>query len=388
MKRLEEKLGLKVARLNPYAVSHSGKASMRRNITDKISAYTIAEYLINNKEMVNYGDDENGVKGLRKKWRFVNMLNKQRVDLRNEMESILYTNNPEILTHCENGMPRWVMLVLKRWPTAERLAKARISALTRIPYVTESRARELKERAKKSVASSSEDGEIISSIIALMLKLTEMADKGMEEVKNKKGFKEFEKDIERLKTIPGIDDYSATGLMLEIIAVERFKDVKKLASYAGIHPVYKMSGDGKYGFKMSKRGRKEIRRLLFTAAMNGIKFNPILKSFYEKKLGEGMNRMAAIGVCMHKLLRIVYGMLKNEDEFDPKVDERNRKRDTRVATNVFISYKGDRRYQEYSKNAPISGRQAKRRKRMKERAMSQDTFVSNAGSQTHSQKKL
>jgi hypothetical protein len=38
-----------------------------------------------------------------------------------------------------------------------------------------------------------------------------------------------------------------------------------------------------------------------------------------------MEKMAAIGLCMHKLLRIMYGMLKNNTEFDAEIDRQNRK---------------------------------------------------------------
>ena len=66
-------------------------------------------------------------------------------------------------------------------------------------------------------------------------------------------------EVDLLKTFIGIKDYSAIGLILQIQTVERFLSVKKLASFFGLHPVYKISGDGVGGFRMSKKGRKEPR---------------------------------------------------------------------------------------------------------------------------------
>lgn len=37
-----------------------------------------------------------------------------------------------------------------------------------------------------------------------------------------------------------------------------------------------------------------------------------------------MEKMAAIGLCMHKILRIIYGMLKHNRVFDPEIDWKNR----------------------------------------------------------------
>jgi len=39
--------------------------------------------------------------------------------------------------------------------------------------------------------------------------------------------------------------------------------------------------------------------------LNGIQRNPILKAIYEERVSKGMHKMAAIGLCMHKLLRII-----------------------------------------------------------------------------------
>ena len=166
-------------------------------------------------------------------------------------------------------------------------------------------------------------------------------------------------EVELLKTFTGIGDYSAIGLMLEIQAVERFSTAKNLASFFGIHPVYKTSGDGAAGFRMSKKGRKEPRAILFMVTMSAITCNSLIRDIYQKHVANGMEKMAAIGLCMHKILRIIYGMLKNNTPFNPEVDLKNRKR-----TNTKSQQKStdkNRRFQEFDTDAPISRRQKKKR---------------------------
>ena len=66
---------------------------------------------------------------------------------------------------------------------------------------------------------------------------------------------------------------------------------------------------------------------------------------------------------MHKVLRIVFGMLKHQKEFDPEIDRQNRNK-TRIVKNRSSNSNLKRRYQEKSEDAPVSKRQSiKRRKR-------------------------
>jgi hypothetical protein len=59
-------------------------------------------------------------------------------------------------------------------------------------------------------------------------------------------------EIKLLKSFIGISDWSAIGLLIEIQTIKRFASAKKLASFFGLHPVYKISGDGSGGIAMSK----------------------------------------------------------------------------------------------------------------------------------------
>jgi hypothetical protein len=185
------------------------------------------------------------------------------------------------------------------------------------------------------------------------------------------------REVNLLKTFKGIGNFTALGLMLEIRSVELYASSKKLAAFFGLHPVYKISGDGQGQFRMSKRGRKEPRRLLYMVAMSAIQSNPLIRKLYQQKLGEGMTRMAAIGLCMHKILRIIYGMLKHNRPFDPQVDQQNTKTTRKRWNKRRVAI--NRRYQEYDPKAPISRRQ--RAKRM-EREQSHSVHDTKRGIKT------
>jgi transposase len=48
-----------------------------------------------------------------------------------------------------------------------------------------------------------------------------------------------------------------------------------------------------------------------------VRFNPLLKGFFERLVAAGKPKMQAVGACMRKLVMICYGVLKNRAPFDP-----------------------------------------------------------------------
>jgi len=350
-------LPIQTARLNPLGVLHNSKADLKRIKTDKISAQSVAEYLIAHPEKVSY-QQEDRLAGLRKQWSFIQMLTKQCTQFLNQLHSLIYTANPELLGFCRGGMPAWVMKLLLQYPTACRLAKARAKTVAKIPYVTLERAQKLIADAKCSVASNADDvsAHLIVATVSQILHLKKTIAAQTDSMAAQCNLPE----VKLLKTFIGISDVSAIGLMIQIQNITRFKTVKKLASFWGVHPVYKTSGDGSGGFKMSKQGHVQPRRILYLVALTAIEHNPVIKAVYEHHIRQGKEKMAAIGICMHKILRIIYGMLKNNTVFDPEIDNANRIR-LMAAKTAAPKKDKNRRFQQYDISAPISRRQRKKR---------------------------
>ena len=84
--------------------------------------------------------------------------------------------------------------------------------------------------------------------------------------------------------------------------------------------------------------------------------------------------MAAMGVCMHKILRILYGMLKNNKAFNPHIDIANRLRSVRLK-NDMPADNTNRRFQDYDQKAPVSRRQQKKRLERERSHSVRDTTV-------------
>ena len=376
---LQDRYNIQVARLNPLGVHNHAKAGLNRNTTDKMSAQHIAGYLITHEEKVSY-NQEDYYADLRRQWKFVRFLKKQKSGLLNQLESLLYNANPDILTFCKDGMPEWVLKLTENYPTAACLGQARPEEIALIPYITRRRAEELIEAAHRTVASASDPvtEQLVRAVAQQVLQL-------------QRTIKEQEKlmmssgkipEIALLLSFTGIGEFSALGLMLEIGVVARFRSVKALASFFGVHPVYKQSGDGQWGYRMSKMGRKEPRWILFMVAKSAIVSNEMMRELYLYYIENGKSKMQALGIIMHKILRIIYGMLKSNTAYDPEIDRANR---TRAGKEESIQGPDkSRRFQEHDNHAPISRRQKAKRK---EQAESQNDNIIKDGIITPAQEK-
>jgi len=198
---------------------------------------------------------------------------------------------------------------------------------------------------------------MIKSLASLILGLEKTIKSLKKEVQKNCNFDE----IKILQSFKGMGIDSATPLFVIIEDINRFPSSKNLASFLGVHPTFKESGDKKSGYHMSKRGSAYARQILYMVALSAIRCNPHIKKVYNKHLSKGMSKKAAIGAIMHKITRIVYGMLKHMENYNPKIDLKNSEL---AATSIIKTYKPQnqsRRYQSYDNKAPISRKQYKKR---------------------------
>jgi len=124
------------------------------------------------------------------------------------------------------------------------------------------------------------------------------------------------RDAQLLMTIPGIGPYSALLLVAEIGDITRFRDSHKLCSYAGLAPSTRQSGHNIHQGHITKTGDKWIRWVLTQSVHIHIKYNTHLTQFYHH-IAQRRGKKIAIVATASKLLRVIYWMLKNQEEFHP-----------------------------------------------------------------------
>ena len=158
--------------------------------------------------------------------------------------------------------------MLDKYPTAAKLARARTSALEKIPYVPCERIPELLASARSSVASLTEPtaGELVCDLVR-QVKDARIGQKSL-----KKMLVDAYRRLpaNHLDTIPGFGPVTAAILTAKIVDPHRFADPGKLVGLFGVFPVEASSGidrDGKSRLPvrmvMCKRGNDIVRRYLW-----------------------------------------------------------------------------------------------------------------------------
>jgi len=129
---------------------------------------------------------------------------------------------------------------------------------------------------------------------------------------------DLKRDKELLTSIPGIGDLTAGKLLAEFRAIHDFDDVRQLVAFAGLNPRQQQSGKSARGYTpISKQGRATLRAALYMPAIVAKNHAPCLQPRVERWQEAGLCPMEIVVAMMHKLLHLVYGVLKSGQPFDP-----------------------------------------------------------------------
>lgn len=369
-----QQLPLHVVRLNPLTVKNAAKASLSDQTTDALSAGHIARYMIRYSDEITWDTPQTRYRSYRSFDGHIRLLVRQRGQLIAQFKQLLYSCFPELQRFCRNGIPNWVLELLKAYPTPKKLARARIKTLTKIPYLTSEKARQLIANAKDSVAGR---GHAIDEVlIASMARQIQQSHQHIMGLKNTLAIECGGVEVDLLETISGIGRYSAASLMTQIEDIRRFASPGKLCAYFGVYPALKESGDKHSVVRMSKKGRAAMRATLYLCANSGVLKDPHLKAIYHKHRNQGKSHKQALGVLMHKLLRIIWGVLNSGIPYAPSIDQNNQQKAVAVAPdNQQKEWSSKRREQPFDQQAPISRIAAKKRKAFQ---LSQDSKAGHA----------
>lgn len=128
----------------------------------------------------------------------------------------------------------------------------------------------------------------------------------------------LKEDLDLLTSIKGIGPTTAARILGELPHITSFKSADQVVAYAGLSVQHRDSGSSvRKKPKLSKIGNAHLRTALYFPAISAIRYNPIIKAQAERLRAKGKLPMEIIGAAMRKLLRLVYGVLKSRQYFDP-----------------------------------------------------------------------
>jgi transposase len=250
---------------------------------------------------------------------------RQQTRLINQLHHLLALVFPELALVTKDITLGWVLELLTRYPTAQRLSSASDADLANIPYLPHGRIADLLTGARASIASLA--GPAAEELVR-------------DQVRQLRDGRARQKRLENsliaayralplpnhLHTIPGIGEVTAAILTAFIVDLRRFASPGKLVAYFGVLPIEVSSGLDREGrprgprrYVMSRRGNDLVRRYLWMAALSAVSHNPAVRALYARVVARHPDHKSiAVGHAMRKLLHLAFAIWKTNTPFDPQ----------------------------------------------------------------------
>lgn len=118
----------------------------------------------------------------------------------------------------------------------------------------------------------------------------------------------------QLASVRGIGPATVATLIAEVPELGRMSR-REISALVGVAPFNRDSGKMR-GRRAIFGGRAHVRRGLYMAALAAIRFNAVIKRFYNRLVAAGKPKKVAIVACMRKLLTILNAMVRTGKSWD------------------------------------------------------------------------
>ena len=125
--------------------------------------------------------------------------------------------------------------------------------------------------------------------------------------------------VENLLAIKGVGSITIAGFIAEVGDVRRFKSPKQIQKYAGLELVENSSGKHKGRSRISKRGRRKLRKILYQVMIPLLASNKEFRGIYDyyvTRVKNPLKRRQAMVAVSCKLIRVFYAVLTKGVDYD------------------------------------------------------------------------
>ena len=118
--------------------------------------------------------------------------------------------------------------------------------------------------------------------------------------------------INLVVSVKGIGKQTAIALFVYTRGFSAFENGKQLACYCGVVPFNKQSGTSvRYKPGVSPFANKKLKKLLHLCALAALRFDTGIKTYYERKIQEGKNKMSVINAIRNKLILRIFAVIRD-----------------------------------------------------------------------------
>lgn len=112
-----------------------------------------------------------------------------------------------------------------------------------------------------------------------------------------------------LQSVPGVGPALTFSLLADLPELGSLSR-KQIAALVGVAPMNRDSGRWR-GKRVVWGGRANVRAALYMPTVVAVRWNPVLREFYQRLVAAGKPKKVALVACMRKLLVILNAMLKH-----------------------------------------------------------------------------
>ncbi|MEK7742084.1 MAG: IS110 family transposase, partial [Nitrospirota bacterium] len=279
--------------INPLLISNFAKLSLRKTKTDKKDSLTIARFILIHKDSIEQFSISQDIRDFRDIARERESISHLIASTKNEIKRILQSIFPELESIC-NVFTATLLLFLKEFPSARfiRASKAKVvaDALERCGRgrKVSISADEIIRTAKNSIASISLAKELIlPRKISTLLHLMEQLDQITGILSELCASLAIE-EMEIITSIDGIGDTTGAMFLAEVGDIQNFSSHKSLIAFAGMDPTVFQSGKFQGTSRISKRGNRHLRRIVYLMTIGVIRCNAFFKAYFLKRKQDGL----------------------------------------------------------------------------------------------------
>jgi len=312
-------LDYKIGIINPIQTASLRKSSIRKTKTDKVDTFIIIKALtLNNFSLLNLRDvNVLKLKGLcRSRRNLVTLRSRSKIQLATYVDQLF----PELNSFFKSGLHINVSYqLLKLYSSPKDVANLHLTTLSNVltkasrGKYTKHDAIRLKELASNSVGINNPS---LSIQIKHAIDQIELFTGQINEIENL--YKSIlDSTNSPILTIPGMSYIQAAPILACIGDINRFNHPCQVLAYAGLDPSVIQSGNfNARSTRMSKRGSGMLRYALVYSAHNVVKNNSTFRDYYLSKTSQGKSHYCALGHAAHKLVRVIFKLLKDDIPFN------------------------------------------------------------------------
>ncbi|WP_127495613.1 IS110 family transposase [Paenibacillus glycanilyticus] len=124
--------------------------------------------------------------------------------------------------------------------------------------------------------------------------------------------------VQQVLAMKGIGRDTIAGFLAEVGDIRKYRHPKQITKLAGLNLKTNSSGTHTGQTRITKRGRKRLRALLFRVIMPLVAKNAAFRAlheYYTKRAKNPLKKMQSLIALCNKLIRILFGILKKGHEF-------------------------------------------------------------------------